>query len=521
MEYRFIRIVNEQLWEMDFKKYKNIAYDMIQYGNEKLGNKRFSKYFYNSIADALKEVNKKYGENHMLPSEDAELTKELLCIGEVKKDQCIFLTFLIMTMRLMTMRKEKIVKENCNAENYKREYVNILNTFYRANDMEVLVNASMDNAILYFSLATQQPWRRWVDMQAVWNKHRTNDYVWHRKHSDWRSLPYWKFKERVSEGLSENTRKTQNTYQEADNIIAEIIDDYNKKNAREMYRKQECSVSNIFPAYVQNVMENAEWRRTWYLYRMISMGIDCQINAIIKDARIMKAPHNRRDEDRLMSAVGTCWLRTNYGTIQEKISLAVDEREMEKLLRDYLNSCPLTVENIAHVFNESLGGYGETVFVQAKYRFYHHFKELMEEHIDEHLDNQKKHSGIIHKYFKSGEVFENILRNELTGSGRNARLFYKVMSGETVTSREMLLLTALIVKKQGSQEIDRDYVFNHVLTNCRFELTLHENRAFDRFFSDSFSNIDSLYDNAMKLEKDMLQMGRGAVFYNIIRGKEV
>ena len=113
------------------------------------------------------------------------------------------------------------------------------------------------------------------------------------------------------------------------------------------------------------------------------------------------------------------------------------------------------------------------------------------------------------------------MRNELTGSERNARLFYKVMSGETVTSREMLLLTALVVKKQGSPEMDRDYVYNHILKNCRFDLVLHEDRPFDSFFLQSFSHIDRLHDNAMKLEKDMLVMGRGAVFYNIIRGKEV
>ena len=95
------------------------------------------------------------------------------------------------------------------------------------------------------------------------------------------------------------------------------------------------------------------------------------------------------------------------------------------------------------------------------------------------------------------------------------------MSGETVTSKEMLLLTALVVKKLGSPEMDRDYVYNHILKNCRFDLELHADKPFDSFFLDSFSHIDRLHDNAMKLEKDMLDMGRGAVFYNIIRGKEV
>ena len=121
-----------------------------------------------------------------------------------------------------------------------------------------------------------------------------------------------------------------------------------------------------------------------------------------------------------MLAVDTCWLRTNYVKIQKKISSAADDEEMEKLLRDYLNSCPLTVENIAHVFNESLGGYGEIVFVQAKYRFSCHFSELMEEY----LNDQKKraHYWIIHEYFKSDKDVKNILRNELTGSENFVRL---------------------------------------------------------------------------------------------------
>lgn len=517
MKYDFIKVFCEQLGDMNYEQYREIAYSMIQYGKENLGNGRFSKYFYNSITDAMKAVNKKYGKNHILPSEDEELKEELRWKKEVGKEQCIFLTFLIMTMRKKEKEKGQTTEEDRCADSYKREYVGILNTFYKANGMEVLINSSMDNAILYFSLATQQPWERWVDLQAEWKRYRDNDDDWHRKHRDWRSLNYSEFKERVREGLSENTATTQNTYLEADRAIAEIIDDYNKgKSAGNMVKIKIC---DVFPADVQKAMENAEWRRTWYLYRMISMGIDRQIETIIKDIKILNESHNKRDEDKLMSAVDTCWIRTNYVEIRKKISSAVDVGEMERLLRDYLNGCPLTVENIAHVFNESLGGYGETVFVQAKYRFRYHFSALMEEYLDD--PRKRTHYRIIHEYFKSDEDVKKILHNELTGSERNARLFYKIMSGETVTSKEMLLLTALVVKKQGGAEMDRDYVFNHILKNCRFDLKLHEDRPFESFFLDSFSHIDRLHDNAMKLEKDMLGMGRGAVFYNIIRGKEV
>lgn len=519
MKYDFIKVFCEELGDVNYEQYKDIAYNMIQYGKENLGNGRFSKYFYNSITDAMKVVNKKYGKNHILPSEDEELKEELRWKKEVGKEQCIFLTFLIMTMRKKEREKGKVqaTEEDCCPDSYKREYVGILNTFYKANGIEVLINSSMDNAILYFSLATQQPWERWVDMQAEWNRYRDNDDDWHRKHREWRSLNYSEFKERVREGLSENTATTQNTYLEADRTIAEIIDDYNKEKC--VGNMLEAKVCNVFPADIQKVMENAEWRRMWYLYRMFSMVIDYQIETIIKNVKKMKASHNKRDEKRLMLAVDTCWLRTNYVKIQKKISSVADDEEMEKLLRDYLNSCPLTVENIAHVFNESIGGYGEMVFVQAKYRFSCHFSELMEEYLND--PKKRAHYWIIHEYFKSDKDVKNILRNELTGSERNARLFYKVMSGETVTSREMLLLTALVVKKQGSPEMDRDYVYNHILKNCRFDLVLHEDRPFDSFFLESFSHIDRLHDNAMKLEKDMLAMGRGAVFYNIIRGKEV
>lgn len=524
MKYDFIKVFCEEIGDVNYEQYQDIAYNMIQYGKENLGNGRFSKYFYNSITDAMKVVNKKYGKNHILPSEDVELKKVLSWKKEVGREQCIFLTFLIMTMRKKEREKEKgrEAEEDCCTDNYKREYVGILNTFYKANGMEVLINSSMDNAILYFSLATQQPWERWVDMQAEWKRNRDNDADWHRKHREWRSLKYSEFKERVSEGLSESTATTQNTYLEADRAITEIIDDYNKAKKKSAGNMVEIKICDVFPADVQKAMENAEWRRTWYLYRMISMGIDHQIETIIKDIKILKESHNKRDEDKLMSAVDTCWLRTNYVEIRKKISSAADEEEMERLLRDYLNSCPLTVENIAHVFNESLGGYGEMVFVQAKYRFWRHFSELMKEYLDASQELRKRaYFGIIHKYFKSDEDVKNMRDNEPTGNARNARLFYKIMSGETVTSKEMLLLTALVVKKLGSPEMDRDYVYNHILKNCRFDLELHADKPFDSFFLDSFSHIDRLHDNAMKLEKDMLDMGRGAVFYNIIRGKEV
>ena len=108
MKYDFIKVFCEELGDVNYEQYQDIAYNMIQYGKENLGNGRFSKYFYNSITDAMKVVNKKYGKNHILPSEDEELKEELRWKKEVGKEQCIFLTFLIMTMRKKEREKGKV-----------------------------------------------------------------------------------------------------------------------------------------------------------------------------------------------------------------------------------------------------------------------------------------------------------------------------------------------------------------------------------------------------------------------------
>lgn len=513
MKYDFVKSFYEKYGNMDFEKYQETAYDMIQYGKDKLGKEKFSKYFYNSIMDMMKLVDKKYGGICKLLFDDTEMKEELRWKKEIKKEQCIFLTFLI-----MIMRKNEMEKENSNSDNYKREYVGILNEFYRANGMEILVPSCMDDAILYFSLATQQPWKNWIDMQVEWSEHRGNDDEWHRKHTEWRSLRYSEFKERVRKGLSESTMKTQNTYLEADKTIAEIIDAYNKKKEYEKGENEVRRVSEVFPVNIQKVMENAEWRRTWYLYRMICMVIDCQIETIIQNAKTAKASHYKLDEERLRGAIDRCWLRTNYSEIQNKISSVTDE-EMEALLRAYFDDRIITAENIVHVFNESLGGSGEVVFVQAKYRFMRHCSELIEEYLND--PKRRLHRAVILEYFKSDEELKEAWDGELAGNERNAYLLCKVMSGETITSKEFLLLVALIVKKQGCREINLDYVYNHILKNCRFDEELDEDREFNKFFKNTFFNINKLCENAQKLEREMLEIGRGAVFYNVIRGKEV
>ena len=48
--YDFIKVFSEELGDVNYEQYQDIAYNMIQYGKENLGNGRLSKYFYNSIS---------------------------------------------------------------------------------------------------------------------------------------------------------------------------------------------------------------------------------------------------------------------------------------------------------------------------------------------------------------------------------------------------------------------------------------------------------------------------------------
>ena len=47
MKYDFIKVFCEEIGDVNYEQYQDIAYNMIQYGKENLGNGRFSKYFYN------------------------------------------------------------------------------------------------------------------------------------------------------------------------------------------------------------------------------------------------------------------------------------------------------------------------------------------------------------------------------------------------------------------------------------------------------------------------------------------
>ena len=167
MEYRFARKLYEILGRIHLNKYQDTAYEMIEYGKKHLGNARFSKYYFNSALRALRLMRRKYKDVKNLPESDSEIETQLMGINEVRRDQCIFLTFLIMDCGM------PLQSDDYSEEKY--PYVVMLNSLLRAAGREILINSCMDNAILYFALAARRPWKTWVDMQAEWSRREEKD----------------------------------------------------------------------------------------------------------------------------------------------------------------------------------------------------------------------------------------------------------------------------------------------------------------------------------------------------------
>ena len=130
------------------------------------------------------------------------------------------------------------------------------------------------------------------DMQAEWSRREEKDKALHDKYQEWRRLTYGEFKVRVQAGMDEEEYQTQQTYIEEDKKINEIINsyiheaDWNRANPGTGAEDSESiSVMDVFPESVRKVMENARVEKTWYLYRMILMTVDCQIDHILRPER--------------------------------------------------------------------------------------------------------------------------------------------------------------------------------------------------------------------------------------------
>ena len=97
-----------------------------------------------------------------------------------------------------------------------------------------------------------------------------------------------------------------------------------------------------------------------------------------------------------------------------------------------------------------------------------------------------------------------------------------MLAGENETSREMLLLTALVCKNYGCKEIDQEYIYS-MLINCRFDadLDMQKNTPFIKYYNKVFDDIEELKPYSLEFKREMFYQHYCSVFNNIIKGREV
>lgn len=514
MDYRFMREFLDIVDNTEFLQSREIPYRMIAYASEKLGEKRFHKYYFNSVKEAAELMERRYGKEN-LPLEDPELEYKL---GKnmVTKDQCLFLTFLLLEEKVPLKKKSEEERKEGSQENLWK-FTGILNRLYRSIRKDPLICSCMEDAILYFCLASEQSWYTWVDLLREWRQLRKEDDLWKQKHQQWKTMSYAQFKHWVEQGTEAgegNGRKTQSTYQEADRKLQEHIQEYCKN------RKKKVKLAQIFPQDIRNTLENAKWRRTWYLYRLISMGIDQQKRQILDAMETWRRWGGARAEKEFRKAVNDCWLKTNYTRIRKLLTEEKKCKEAKEMLEGYLFSCPITVEHIVREFNICLCEATVSVFAKPKFRLGYYLQEDKQPRTRE---EQALVNYMVCLYFNSQKDLERIMKKEevsFLGGMRNAAPFCKVLSGQVPATKELLLLTALVVREQGCSEITYNYIWNQMMKNCRLEVEANDDRRFDQFVKNTLEGKGTLRENARKLEKCLLEEGKGAVFYNIIHGKE-
>ena len=520
MDYKFIETVYEHIEDPDISKYEDTAYEMIRYAKEKLGDQQFSKYYFNGIMKGLRLLDQKYKNAVKCPEQDLEL-KQKLQSNPTSRNQCIFFAFLLSEC--------KIALSFC----YGNPYLSILNSLFRAAGLEVLVNSSIDDTILYLCLATGQKWKTWVDLQAMWNADK--DLFKNGSNEEWRNLSYGEFQKRVDAGLESvdnllMMKRTQETFLRADRKIKEIADEYEGREIKVH------SITELIPEDVQKTLEDSEKRRLWYVYRMLSMVINHQIEQCVILLRRFheetSSAAKASKEKEFRQALSRCWLKSGYKHGGGSATAVLNGRKAEELteegLRRDLAKYYIKAEHISRVFDASLGGCDRNVFVKAKCRYYYHFysasgNAMMKMTYFRSVARADRILKYMAGELDKGKLSEAELKdaNSIVGQKRTARPLIQFLSGKVKISKEMLLLVALFAKHQGAEAITRAYVTDHILQNCRFDMDLEDHNIFNHFFFQAFNDIEHLQDYALELEEEYLRQCKGAIFYDMIQGREL
>ena len=529
------------------KSSKEIAEDMIAEDKKEL--KRYHKYYYNMIMKAL-DITK---QPRTLEEIKERVSDEIM--KEPSVDWCVFLTFWLKECKIP-------LEARCRGD-----YQNLLNYLLGAADFEKLTNNSRENAVLHFALSSDCSWKQYISLMAQLKKEQKKDenlneaeieeyhdiYLNMRGKRGTKGLAYPKFLEFVARGLKEDEKKTKETYREFDETLDNKIREYKIKNNEE---EKELSYLEIFPKDFTKRIDHARWRRAWYLSRMLSMLIEKNIQDVVLE-NIRKA--YRRSYFNLEEKYGY-----DIGKINDDLWLKIDSKKVENLLKkrvhipipdgevsgekltceqlferqweirkkniyEYIKeNAVISIDKISKKYSEVLGG---QCFIHRKYLMKDYSKNdnwnliLVSYANERKYDFQRKQIKKIQRaIFRDSEKADQFLKKDDAEERlrRTGKTFDALLAGETETSREMLLLTALVCKNYGCKEIDQEYIYN-MLINCRFDadLDMQKNTPFIKYYNKAFDDIEELKPYSLEFKREMFYQHYCSVFNNIIKGREV
>ena len=447
------------------------------------------------------------------------MISNVICKNDVTKDWIIFLTFLMKDSGIPI------------AAIYRNNYLNFLNHLLKAAGFDKLMNSSMENVVLYFAIEADCSWKEWVDLQIQMKETEQEETMWEKMPSLKNGISPRRLREFVESGLeAEDNRQTRKTYKEMDQELSRMIQNYKKENRTSSLP----DYSDIFSQELRAKVNHVGWRRTWYLYRLLSFIIDKNMENIEKNIENIVEVLKRRvinDEERGKQGEYRQQIKEDFWmNVSGKKLISLYNKKLpdsKEQIHSYLEcGSKITCDKLGSKFVDLQG---DDFYVYAKYIYPKiYILEKWDEILLGKVNDDKKRKQILKTeriLFGTEEKANKFIIEELKDScaiKRKGRIFESLLSGKTPVSWEMLLLTTLICKKYKVTQVSREYI-TQMLFNCRFDSELLEDdeHPFIQYYKEAFKWPEKLDEFTQTFASDMLLKYQVSAFHNMVKGKGV
>lgn len=490
MQYQFMKTIymkcgfSDNIY-MDTKVFDGEVNVLIQKINipsflEKMGIGMITNRTYRTVLRNLKNI-KKYCINdrgNFKERNDKDVKKifGVETLTPVNLRYCIFTYFLITETRLFQDNIEECI--SC-AKLYKDIMMSAGYTY------EQDVYPYMEDYIRAYVLRTNQGLDIYQGLLADWDKYSDlikedldNDLILPYIDEN-RQLTFEQWQDIIDSGLeqADNEKRTRNSMILMQRKMEDFICDESKRGKKE--------IRLVFSSDIIHSVRNTEKRRTWYMFRMLSVIIEHQIDMVVESLEDYRADQLGANEA-VKAAIDACWLEkgkeegidnvyATWSQIGQNLNI-VEEVPIEKIEK----ALRMSRINIAKMGSD--------------YDYY--FDGVYTDFDEKEEKRKKRNKGYAFATYKMRRGLYDETDEDVAIQERTAERGLKgILSGRGGVSREMLLLTVLISLASGVK-IAKNYVTNHVLFNSRFSRVYDKYSAFDNYFCETFDALYDTFDSA-------------------------